>query len=479
MAKHDAALLGISLDRDDPAPLNVQLSQVVRRLILTGAIGPGTRLPASRTLAQELSVSRATVTAAFDQLVSEGYAEGRHGSGVFVTSDLPERALQVEQVQAFDVPARDTLEPPSPVRPFQAAAPDLNEFPHAQWAKLFDRIWRDPEAALLANPDPLGWAPLRAAIAEHLSLWRGIECTPSQIVVTSGAGEATDLLARTIFPARSRILVEEPGYPLMRLALEYAGMTCLPVPVDEQGFNLNAGRPEQLDANGVVVTPSRHYPLGPTLPLSRRLELLEWAEASGSFIIEDDYDSEYRYQGQPLPALMSLDKLDRVVYIGSFSKVLFKELRIGFMVVPPAMIDALEMTLHALGTHASLMPQPVLARFMETGDFAAHIRRMRRLYARRQQTLLTAGADALDGLLELEPASAGMHLVANFHRKLARRMSDKEASQRADTAGLTARSLSAFYAGKALRQGLILGYAGFDDDALIDGVRRLAAALKE
>lgn len=475
----DASMLAFALDRTMAEPLQVQLAGHLRRLILTGRVGPGARLPSSRVLADELSVSRVTIVAAMEQLISEGYAESRRGSGLYVSGDLPENLLQVGyDGPPPELPHQAAMAIPVPVRPFQAGAPDPALFPHHDWARLLDAIWRRPEPALLANADPLGWAPLRAAIAEHLGLWRGIACSPHQVIVTSGAVEAINLLARTVFQSGDRILIEEPGYRAMRRALELNGMRCLPVPVDAQGFDSTSLTSAATPATGVVVTPSRHYPLGATLPLSRRLELLDWARRTGGIVIEDDFDSEYRYQGRPLPALMSLDDDDCVVYIGSFSKVLSSSLRLGFMVVPDTMLAGVAGLMAETGTSAALIAQPVLARFMADGGFAAHIRRMRRIYARRQSKLLTVAAAHLDGLLDMKPAAAGMHLVAELTPALAARMNDASIAARAAGSAITVQPLSSFYVGDPLRQGLVMGFAGFKEAEIEAGAERLGRLLR-
>ena len=332
----DAALLGLALDRGAVEPLHAQLAQGLRERILAGRIAPAAKLPSSRQFAAELGVSRVTVVTAIDQLVSEGYAEGRHGSGMYVSADLPEEVLQA-QPAAPDIVLDEPLPAPPAMQPFQPAAPDLDLFPHADWAKLMERVWRAPEQGLLANADPMGWAPLRRAIARHLNQWRGISCSPHQIIVTSGAAEAIDLLARTVFDGGDRVFVEEPGYRILRRSLALAGLEPVPVAIDENGFSIELAESQVGDARAAVVTPSRQYPLGVTMPLARRLELIGWARRTGGLIIEDDYDSEYRYQGRPLPAMMSLEEgADMVVYIGSFSKVMWPSLRIGFMAVPVA-----------------------------------------------------------------------------------------------------------------------------------------------
>ncbi len=473
----DAALLALTLDRRAAEPLHVQLAQGLRERILSGRIAPGARLPSSRLLAEELAVSRVTVVTAMDQLICEGYAEGRHGAGVFVAADLPEEVLQAAPARP-PVADDEPLPAPRPWQPFRPAAPDLNLFPHAEWAKLLERVWRDPEPALLADADPLGWAPLRRAIAEHLNQWRGITCSPHQVIVTSGAAEALDLLARAVLKPGDPVFMEEPGYRILRRALGLAGLRAVPVPVDDNGFDIATAERTEPGARAAVVTPSRQYPLGMTMPLARRLELIGWARRTGALIIEDDYDSEYRYQGQPLPAMMSLEGAgDRVIYVGSFSKVMWPALRIGFMAVPRQLVDDIADVLTASAPRASAVAQPALARFMADGSFAAHIRRMRRVYAKRQTALLRAIDTHLCDALTTESAPAGMHLIARFTPALADRMSDTEASARAAAAGITAVALSSFCATPNPQQGLVLGYAGFDTDAIDTAAKRLAGVL--
>jgi len=300
------------------------------------------------------------------------------------------------------------------------------------------------------------------------------------VIVTSGVAEALDLIAHALMAPGAAVAVEEPGYPLAAHVLERAGRQPLPVAVDEQGLDVAALAQTGHAASAVLVTPSRHYPLGATLPLARRLDLIAWArhQSPPRLVIEDDYDSEYRYHGQPLPALMGLDRHAPVIYLGSFSKVLTTSLRLGFMVVREPFREAIVRALAETGPRAGMTAQPVLARFMASGDFARHIRRTRRLYARRQKALLKAAERHLSDLLRVDPAPAGMHLVARLDAALARRMDDAEASRRAAAAGIVAPPLSAYYAKTPRSQGLLLGYAGFDEAAIGEAVLALAAALK-
>lgn len=471
-----ASLLSIALDRNLKEPLHAQLAGHFRRLILERRFEAGERLPSSRLLASELSVSRVTVTTAFDQLMSEGYAEGRHGSGLYVAADLPDYNFAVESA-ARNATEGDDLPMPKQPRPFETSLPDLQHFPHRDWARLIDQAWRSPEPALLAKPDPFGWGPLRRAIASHLNDWRGVQCAPSQIVMTSGLVDAVELITKAALAAGDTVLVEEPGHHVLRNALSANGLICVPVPVDDNGFTVPTGTRLRQQARAVIVTPSRQFPLGMVLPLARRLELLDWASRTEGLVIEDDFDSEYRYVGQPLPALMSLDDQDRVIYVGSFSKVLLPTLRLGFVVLPRRLISDARNVMATSGPRASLLAQPALQRFMETGGFATHIRRMRRLYAQRQRTLVKSLEDGAEDVLLVAPASGGMHVIADLGPKLAARMTDREAAERAAAAGVTASALATYYAGKPSRQGLVLGYAGFDEDTLRSSAVNLVNAL--
>ncbi|GEP57514.1 GntR family transcriptional regulator [Reyranella soli] len=442
-------------------------------------------MPSTRGLAQELGVSRITVALAYDQLASEGYMEARRGSGMYVCSTLPDDVLKVtkedrsrKRLRPF-LASDEGVEPrfePRAHRPFQVGALDPELFPHATWSRLLARAWRNPVPALTGAPDSFGWRPLRNAIARHLAEWRDIDCDSAQIVVTSGTADALDIIGRCVFARGDTVLVEDPGYAPMRFGLEKNGIGVLPVRVDDEGFDLDAVGP-RLKAKGAVLTPSRQFPLGATLTLTRRLKLLDWVARTGGYLIEDDFDSEYRYRGAPLPALMSLDRHERVIYLGSFSKILSPTLRIGFMVLPALFLDEVRAYLRLRGVAASLVAQPALAEFMLSGDLAVHIRRTRRLYAQRQEALVSS-ASVLDGLLEIVPSTAGMHLVADLVPRLRKQMTDRAATRLAAEAGVVVRPLADFFAGQPDRSALLLGFAGFGEDELRRSVRVLAETLR-
>ena len=474
----EASLLSVSLDREAKTPLHAQLADQLRRLILNGRLPTGSKLASSRKLSAELSVSRVTVVTAMDQLQSEGYIETRQGSGVFVTADLPDGTVLRHgrgQGSGTDTPF---VMPQAPeVRPFQTFLPDLSLFPHRQWARTLDKVWRQPDAALLAHQDPFGWPALRVAIADHLAAWRGIACSPEQIVITAGTRDAIDLIARSAFHKGDTVLVEDPGYRSLGLALADGGLTVRPVPVGPQGFDIARGTALAPEARGAVVTPSRQFPLGMTLPVARRLDLLAWARGADGLLIEDDYDSEFRYSGAPLPALMSLDEHGAVVYLGSVSKVLSPTFRLGYLVAPPRLVGPIRDRLRATGPRASFLVQPVLARFMAEGHFAAHVRRMRRVYGQRRDVLAEALAERLGDVLEVGDLSAGMHVVVRQRDDGASAETDTAIAARALKAGLVLQPLSSYYAGKPRSQGLVLGYAAFDETVLMEGIRILSEVL--
>ncbi len=465
----DAAILSITLDRSSSQSLQSQLTESLRGLVHEQRLRSGDRLPASRTLAGELGVSRVTISAVFDQLTAEGYLEARRGSGVYVATDLPDLPIANKPVTGQ---ARQRPKEMQPFKPFETGTPDLRLFPHRAWSRLYDHTWRLPEPALIARQDPLGWEPLRAAIAGHLRDWRGIECSPEQIVITSGLTDAVELISATILNTGNTVLIEEPGHQLLKNAFTRCGIDTRSVPTDDYGFTLDNTRNTQA-AKAIVVTPSRQFPLGMTMPLARRLQLLSWAADSAGYIIEDDYDGEFRFHGQPLPAMMSMDKSEKVIYVGSFSKVLMPSLRLGFAVFPQTLITQVEKNLQQTGPRSSLIAQPVLARFISEGHFATHIRRMRRIYAERHKTLVTAINESGSGKLTAVKSQGGMHLIAEINTQ----RSDIEASARAKAAGISTLPLSSYYADKPKRQGLVLGYAGFEETELQQSATTLLNAL--
>jgi GntR family transcriptional regulator/MocR family aminotransferase len=483
-------LLPLGLDRASLVPLHRQLYGQLRDVILAGRLPPGARLPASRLLAEEHGLSRNTVMAAYDQLFSEGFIEGRHGSGSYVSPEIPERRPQLPRLfssrsvgPAPAVSARGRelagsvlASAPKPV-PFAPGVPDSSDFPFEVWARLLAKNWRRPSPELIAASDPAGFPPLRQAIADYLATVRAARCSAAQVIIVSGARQAVGLAARVLLDAGDTAWMEEPGFPGVRAALIGAGVKVAPVPVDDEGIDLAAGQKLAPRSHMIVVSPSHQYPLGITMSLARRLELLARARQAGAWVLEDDYDSEFRYQGRPLAALQGLDEDGRVIYVGSFSKVMFPSMRLGYLVVPANLVDVFSRARAALDDHASTVLQPALAEFMRQGHFAGHVRRMRKRYAARQSVLLAAAGASLRGMLELSPDPAGMHVVAGLAPALRRRHDDRTLSAMAASAGINAPALSSYFTGQASRQGLLLGYAAYSEDRIADAVEALSAAL--
>ena len=493
--------LALAIDPKAPQALYVQIYRQIRDMILDGRIPAGAPLPSTRALVRDLGVSRTTLLQAFDQLRGEGLVEGAVGSGTYA-AQVPTRTQAGASAGAPTptedaAPARDLarrahrLGPTAPMRratarPFAPGTPEIAKFPFAHWSRLTARFWRSPPPEMLLGGAAAGYEPLRRAIAGHLRQVRGLACEADQVIVTTGTREAIELLVRALVDPGDAVWVEEPGYAPVRNALALADARPVPVPVTAGGIDIAAARHRCPSAAMAVVTPSRQYPLGITMTLATRLALLDWARTAGAWVVEDDYDSEFRYTGLPIPPLQSLDATGRVLYLGSFSKVLFPTLRLGYIVAPPSLADALLRTRAAFGEAPSIAAQPVLAAFMDEGHFAQHVRRMRRLYAERRRALLAAAETHWHGLLRVEPPDGGLHLIARLDGTLAARartgrIVDREISQRAWDQGIAAPPLSAYASepnevpGDA--QGLLVGFGGVPEEVIDDAAQRLAEVL--
>jgi GntR family transcriptional regulator/MocR family aminotransferase len=496
------ASVTVEMDRSSAVPLYRQLYGGLREEILAGTLPAGSRLPSVRALVRELKVSRNTVEGALAQLSAEGYLETRVGSGTYVSGALPDDALRAGSARgaargrvslAGGGPGgRAGLSPrgarlagtpvsasgrrrASAPRPFRPAAPAIDEFPLGVWRRLAGEFWRRPPRGSLGYGEPAGYRPLRMAIAEHLRAYRAVRCSWEQVIVVSGSQQALDLCARLLLDEGDEAWIEDPCYLGARAALSANGAHLVPVPVDDEGIDVACGEALSPHARLACVTPSHQYPTGATMSLSRRLALLGWAARSGAWVLEDDYDGEFRYSGCPLSSLQGLDDEGRVIYAGTFSKVLSPALRIGYAVVPPGLADAFKDARALADRHPPVPEQAVLAEFVAEGHFARHLRRMRRLYAERQQALVDAAEDVLDGLLDVRPSGAGLHLVG----RLSDGADDAEVSGRLAAAGVEAPPLSAHRFSASGTPGLVLGYAAFDETAIRDGVERLAGTLRE
>lgn len=468
--------LHLDLDREGAAPLYLQIYAGLRTAILEGVLAPGQRVPSTRTLAAELAVSRQPVLAAYEQLLHEGYLEGRHGSGTYVGRALPgdwpePRAGALRPAQARKDPLPDRAW--RGLGPFRTSQPALDRFPRTLWARLVARHARRLGPADMAYGDPAGIADLRAAIAEHLCAARGVRCEASQVLVVSGSQAALRIAASVLLDHGDRVALEEPGYAGARAALAAAGARLVHVPVDEEGLDVAALQRRRERVRAVHVTPSHQYPLGWMLSAARRLELLDWAFRRDAWILEDDYDSEYRYVSRPLGALQGIDPHGRVIYIGTFSKVLFPALRVGYLVVPEALVARFVEARSALDLFSPTLYQAVLAEFLRGGHFGRHLRRMRRVYAARRDALLAGLAQHCAGRLSVINADAGLHVAV----WLAGGLDEARVLQAMAARGLTASSLSDCYATGAKRPGLLLGFGGSDEQRLLAATRVLGEVL--
>lgn len=487
-----AATLTLAIDSDGVEPAYVQLYGQVRDLILSGRLKAGSRLPSTRALAVEIGVSRTTTIAAYEQLTAEGYLESRVGAGAYVAELLPESVLsgrdpldspgEAEVSAASTRPGENEVPPPNlDVNPkaFNPGLPEERAFPIGEWQRLIARNHRRLRPDVLFARHPGGYRPLREAIAEHLGSMRGLQCSADQVIVTSGAREACDLIARVLIDPDDRVWIEDPNYPIVVEALQANGAGVVPVPVDAEGFDFGRALEQEPGAKLAFVTPSRQYPLGTTLSLNRRLALIDWANRDSGWVVEDDFDSEYRYAGRPLASLMTLDEAGRVIYLGSFSKVMFWGLRLGWLVVPSALIGPFLKAQSEYGSLASIVAQPALAEFISTGRFAAHIRKMRKLYAARQRHLVAEINRICAGKLVTTPQDGGMHLVAKFSTDVPECISDVFICKRAVEKGLGIRPLSRFYESAAPQRGLVIGYACVDEEEITAGVAALATIFSD
>lgn len=488
-------LASISLDPAREQPLQRQLYERLRIGILRGQLEPRLRLPASRQLADSLGVSRTTVVNAYEQLKAEGYLQTRVGAGTFVSDQLPEELAEVRHARLPDEARHpggdrslsqrgqrihDLLDPDQPQPYFQServfamGTPDLSAFPFERWRALRKRVERQLSPWRYGYGEPLGYEPLRQEIASYLKSSRGVRCEPDQILISSGSQQGLYLVGSFLLDAGDGVWLENPGYPGARRALRSLGIEPLAAPVDAEGLSITHIRASQARARAAYVTPSHQFPLGHVMSLPRRLELLRWATDNDAWILEDDYDSEFRYRGQPVPALQGLDARQRVIYLGTFSKVLFPSLRLGYLVLPADLMHAARAARSCLDLQPPLVSQATLAAFINEGHFARHVRRMRVHYRERCETVVSVLESELPPGCELGPYEAGMHLVLWLPHDL----DEWQAARRAAAHDVQTAPLSLFAARPLDRSALVLGFSGAEVAALAAGARRLAHALR-
>ena len=481
MAKSTTALELALPPRQANTPAYIWLCDVLRAGILGGHIAPGSRLPATRDLARQYGLARGTVVTAFAQLRAEGYTAPRTGSGTYVCRTIPEQLLKAGRAQETrhyagrrrptskflrQVSTETYLEKPSS-RAFRANQPALDLFPTTLWAQVAGRRLRRATSFDLLACDALGYRPLREAVADYLNTSRGVKCTPDQVAIVSGLQEATYLAGRMFIDPGDRVCMEDPGYGGARRVFGALGAKIIPVPVDEQGMKVPGARVK--NAKLVYVTPAHQYPLGITMSLARRMELLKWTRSNDAVILEDDYDSEYRYAGRPMPALQGLDVQGVVLFAGSFSKVMFPSLRLGYLVVPPDLVDQVGSIKSLTSRHAPVLEQAILTDFITGGHFARHIRRMREVYAERLDALVAGANKELSGLLEIPHVEGGLQTVGWLNAGVDARDVAIAAAKR----GVEVIAIR----GRDGRQGLQLGFAAVDRREINRGLVELRGIL--
>jgi GntR family transcriptional regulator/MocR family aminotransferase len=477
-------MIALSVQPTASEPLHRQVYEGLRLAILNGVLRPGERLPATRSLAEHLAVARATVAQAYDQLATEGYIVGRRGAGTFVAHDLPQvtrgrtaprgRVLRLSAWGARIARASADGQPPvqePPVydlRPHRVAA-DL--FPWEAWNSAVDRALRE-RADLLSPPPPRGHPRLQAAIAAHIAAHRTVDCAPDEIVIVNGAQQGLNLLVQLLLEPGDRVAVEDPGYPAARVALEARGLEVVRIPVDADGMSVQALK-EAGPVRLIHLTPTHQEPTGTTLSLARRLALLELADRMDAVLVEDDYDSEFRYEGRPIESLKGLDRTGRVVYVGTFSKSVLAGLRLGFLVLPPTLVEPFAAAKRLWDSGTGMMEQLALAAFMESGEFERHIRRTRRVYRARRDALVGALTREFGSDIAIGARHGGLNLLVHFRRD------DGESTivQKAAAAGVALRAASEFYAVPPAQPTFLMGFAAMTDGEIADAVHALASAL--
>ena len=468
-AAKGALLATLEIDRSSRVPIYRQIEDFLRQMILNGSFLPSQKLPSTRELALELGVSRITIKSVYEQLISEGYVQGKTGAGTYVSEGLDSEKPVVpsleltEKVYLFGTFSQ-TAEHISfskasarygSILPFRPGVPALDQFPIKKWNKYLSRATKS-DIINFSYGDLLGSKKLRVSIAHHLADSRGMQVDPQQILITSGAQQAFVLIAYVLMNKNDTVWYENPGHIAGRDVMRIVGGDVSPIPIDGEGLDLpyaiqNFSRPKL-----IFTTPSHQQPLGITMSLRRRLALLNYANKNDSWIIEDDYDSEFRYRGRPLPALSALDKVGRVLYVGTFSKSLFPSVRVGYVVVPEILMDTFAKARNIFGQTSSAITEEALSNFMDDGAFAEHIRKMRRLYRDRRDILLEAIQEYCSKTLKAHQTDAGMHIIADIKNGLSDRLVHSELLN----SGIDSLPLSIYYEGPARRQALVLGFSG-------------------
>lgn len=479
----------IELDQSRGLPLNRQVYESFREIILTGKLRSDQRLPSTRDIASHLGISRTTVLIAFENLLAEGYIQGRVGSGTYVSNSLPEKFLAardqggqgaVSSISNYSLSKRGKALGSSifsgrrdlkNLIPFRPGIPSLRDFPIETWARLAGRELRTLSFENFGYGDPAGFFPLRKVIADYLRQNRAVRCDPEQVIVVNGSQQGINMVASIFLDPGDAVWFEDPGYVGAREALSGAGLKLVPAPLDHEGITIPTKKSPK--SKLVYITPSHQYPLGRTMSLARRLKLLEHARITNSWILEDDYDSEYRFAGKPLSSLQGLDSSERVIYMGTFSKVLFPGIRLGYLIVPPQLADVFVSARAKMDRNGPILEQATLHRFIEEGFFSRHIRKMRMLYLERQEFLQETARSHLQGLLEIEPGETGLHVVGWLQSGI----TEETVSARTREVGLTVPTLGSYTIKHSQNPGLVLGYGAFTKQEILTGITQLAKCI--
>jgi len=484
-------LVSFKINFESGIPLYNQLYNSLRKSILEGKYYPGQKLPGTRSLASELKISRNTVSMAYEQLMIEGYIEGKSGSGTFV-KEIPDNILNVKDKKRdnkvkinFPAKINNILSSPEVLRrnttkdeisTFQNGLPSLNDFPIKTWLKLNNQIARTFSNIHLGYGDAVGFKPLREEIANYLRTYRAVNCTEEQIIIVNGSQQGLDLIGRVLLERGNNVWLEDPGYFGTKASLLLADSKILPCPLDKEGLDINYSSKKYPVPKLIYTTPSHQFPLGITTSVARRIELLQYANKNNCWIIEDDYDSEFRYYGDPLPSLQGIDKNNCVLYLGTFSKVLFPALRLGYLVLPdPEMVKVFALAKSMMDRQCPVFEQMIVTEFLKQGYFTRHIRKMRMLYKSRQEFLINEIQKELKGTLKINPSPAGMQIIAWLHKNL----DDIRIAKVAKKNNLVLNPLSSYSMKFFKDPGLILGYTAFEQKELKKGVEKLKKVLNE
>jgi len=480
--------LDLAIEHGNGVSLLQQVYLLLRKAILARTLPPGARLPSTRKLADRLGVSRTSVLSAYQQLLTEGYIEGRIGSGTYVTEDVPQPVMAaalhgtaMEHAgsprlsaagQRFGQLARQ-FETHEDI-PFRTGCCSVDAITIEHWRRVCARQLRSLERVHLHYADPMGEFSLRTEVAQYLRAARAVRCEPEQVLIMSGAQQALDIAVRSLVDPGDAVWVEDPGYLGARFALRAAGANLIAVPVDQDGMMVAAGTQKHANARAAYVTPSHQFPTGAVMSMRRRLELLSWAEEHDAWIIEDDYDSEFRYVGRPLASLQGIDASSRVIYIGTLSKMLFPGIRLGYAVVPANLVEAFKGAKITMDRQPPTLQQAMVADFMRLGFLTSHIRRMRNQYREARDVVVEAVTESMGDLIDIEIPECGIQLAVHFRSDV----SDVDISRGALRDGVSVAPISRFYLNSPARQGLLLGYSGFDARRLRIAAHRLAAVVR-